>query len=89
VRVPINPIAFTFRSGSKIRITISAPGGDRPSWAFGSLVTNGAVTNTIYFGASSLVLPVVATVTATDSQPACGSNRGQPCRTYEAAGNGG
>ena len=89
VRVPINPIAFTFRSGSKIRITISAPGGDRPSWEFGSLVTNGAVTNTIYFGASSLVLPVVSTVTATDSQPACGSNRGQPCRTYVAAGNGG
>ncbi|MEI8147747.1 MAG: CocE/NonD family hydrolase [Actinomycetes bacterium] len=89
VRVPINPIAFTFRTGSKIRITISAPGGDRPTWAFGSLVTNGAVTNTIYFGASSLVLPVVSTVTPTDSQPACGSNRGQPCRTYVAAGNGG
>ncbi len=89
VRVPINPIAFTFRTGSRIRITISAPGGDRPSWEFGSLVTNGAVTNTIYFGASSLVLPVVSTVTPTDSQPACGSNRGQPCRTYIAAGNGG
>jgi uncharacterized protein len=89
LRVPVNPIAFTFRSGSKIRITISAPGGDRPSWEFGSLVTNGAVTNTIYFGASSLVLPVVSTITATDRQPACGSNRGQPCRTYVAAGNGG
>jgi putative CocE/NonD family hydrolase len=89
VRVPINPIAFTFRAGSKIRITISAPGGDRPSWAFGSFVTNGAVTNTIYFGASALVLPVVSGITPADSQPACGSNRGQPCRTYVAAGNGG
>ena len=89
VRVPINPIAFTFRSGSKIRITISAPGGDRPSWAFGTFDTGGAVTNTIYFGASSLVLPVVAGITPTDAQPACTSNRGQPCRNYEAAGNGG
>ena len=89
VRVPINPIAFTFRAGSKIRITISAPGGDRPSWAFGTLVTNGEVTNTIYFGASSLVLPVVSGISPSDSQPACGSNRGQPCRSYVAAGNGG
>lgn len=90
VRVPINPIAYTFRAGSKIRISISAPGGDRPSWEFGSLVTNGAVTNTVMFGkGTSLVLPTVSNVTATDSQPACHSNRGQPCRTYSAASNGG
>ena len=90
VRVPINPIAYTFRAGSKIRISISAPGGDRPSWQFGTLVTNGAVTNTVMFGkGSSLVLPTVSTVTAKDAQPACHTNRGQPCRTYIAASNGG
>lgn len=90
VRVPLNPIAYTFRVGSKIRVSISAPGGDRPSWEFGTLVTNGTVTNTVMLGKSSaLVLPTVAGVTPKDSQPACHTNRGQPCRTYTAASNGG
>lgn len=90
LRVPINPMAYTFRAGSKIRISISAPGGDRPSWEFGSFVTNGAVTNTVMFGKdSALVLPTVSTVTPTDTQPACHTNRGQPCRTYTPAANGG
>jgi hypothetical protein len=40
-------------------------------------------------GPSALVLPIVTGVTPTDSQPACPSLRGQPCRTYVAAGNGG
>ena len=90
IRVPLNPIAYTFRAGSKIRVSISAPGGDRPSWEFGTLVTNGAVTNTVMFGkGSALVLPTVSNVTATDAQPACHTNRGQPCRTYTPAANGG
>jgi len=42
------------------------------------------------------VLPVVAGVVPSDSDPVCNisgttasSNRGQPCRTYAAAANGG
>jgi predicted acyl esterase len=88
VRVPLDGIGYTFRAGSKIRITLSAPGGDRPSWAFSNTYANGATT-TINLGTSAWVFPVVAGVTPTDSQPPCGSNRGQPCRTYVAAGNGG
>jgi len=88
VRVPLDGIGYTFRAGSKIRITVSAPGGDRPSWAFSNTYANGATT-TINLGTSAWVFPVVAGVTPTDSQPPCGSNRGQPCRTYVAAGNGG
>ncbi len=88
IRVPIDPIAFTFRAGSRIRVTIEAPGGDRPSWAFGSTFPAGT-TNTISLGASALVLPVVSGITPTDAQPSCGTNRGQPCRSYVAAGNGG
>jgi hypothetical protein len=88
VRVPIDPIAFTFRAGSRLRVTIEAPGGDRPSWAFGTTFAAGT-TNTIALAQSALVLPTVASVTATDAQPACGTNRGQPCRTYVAAANGG
>ena len=90
LRVPLTPIAYTFRTGSKIRVTITAPGGERPTWKYGTLVTGGAVTNTLMLGkGSALVLPSVSGVTPTDSQPACGSNRGQPCRTYAAANNGG
>jgi predicted acyl esterase len=88
IRVPIDPIAYTFRAGSRIRVTIEAPGGDRPSWAFGDTYGVGA-TDTVMIGPSNLVLPTVAGVVPTDSQPACGSNRGQPCRTYVATSNGG
>ena len=88
VRVPIDGIGYTFRAGSKIRVTLSAPGGDRPSWAFANTYASGGTT-TINLGPSAFVFPVVAGITPTDSQPACGSNRGQPCRTYIAAGNGG
>ena len=89
LRIPIDPIAFTFRAGSKIRISISAPGGDRPSWEFGTIDNGRSVTNTISLAKSYLVMPVVSGVTPKDAQPACGTNRGQPCRTYVAASNGG
>ena len=88
VRVPIDPIAYTFRAGSRLRVTIEAPGGDRPSWAFSTTYAAGA-TDTIVLGASDLVLPTVAGIVPTDAQPACGTNRGEPCRTYVATGNGG
>ena len=88
IRVPIDPIAYTFRAGSRIRITIEAPGGDRPTWAFSSTFAAGA-TDTILLHQSSLVVATVAGVAATDTQPACGTNRGEPCRPYVATANGG
>ena len=90
--IPVDPIAYAFRTGSRIRLTITAPGGDRPEWAFATYRTGGSVTDTIGLGAwhpSTLVLPVVQGVTPPDAQPACPSLRGQPCRTYVAAANGG
>ena len=92
VRIPIDPIAYAFRAGSRIRITVTAPGGDRPVWAFATPATGGRVVDTVAIGGnggSTLVLPVVAGITPGDAQPACPSLRGQPCRTYQAAGNGG
>jgi hypothetical protein len=88
IRIPIDPIAYTFRAGSRLRVTIEAPGGDRPSWAFGTTYPVGA-TDTIALGLSALVLPTVAGVVPTDAQPACGTNRGEPCRTYVMTTNGG
>ena len=93
VRIPILPFAYVFRAGSRIRVTITAPGGDRPVWAFGTTYqTNGKVVDTISLGgnlASALVLSVVHGLTPPDPQPACPSLRGQPCRSYVAAQNGG
>ncbi len=92
VRVPMLPITYAFRAGSKIRITITAPGGDRPEWTFATPKTAGDVTDTVSLGGtqpSKLVLPVIVGLEPTDPQPPCPSLRGQPCRTFEAAGNGG
>jgi predicted acyl esterase len=92
VRVPIFPIGFAFRKGSRLRIVISAPGDDTPEWAFDTYQTNGTVTNTVELGGSqpsTLVLPVEAKITPKDPQPQCPSNRGEPCRTYVPESNGG
>lgn len=91
VRIPIDPIGYAFRAGSRLRITITAPGGDRPEWAFATPATNSKVLDTVKLGAggSTLVIPVVAGITPPDPQPPCPSLRGEPCRAYVPAGNGG
>ena len=89
VRVPVNPIAHTFRAGTALRIVISAPGGDRPSWAFATPATNGSVTNTVTLGGvvpSQFVINKVSNVTVM-ALPTCGSLRGEPCRVYQTLGN--
>jgi predicted acyl esterase len=90
VRVPILPMSYAFRAGSRIRVTITAPGGDRPEWTFATKA-DGA-TDTVTLGGSTpsrLVLPVVTGLAPSDVQPPCPSLRGQQCRPYEPAGNGG
>jgi predicted acyl esterase len=92
VRIPITPFAYAFRTGSRIRVSITAPGGDRPVWQFATYPTGGTVTDTVGLGSgrpSALVLSVVRGVTPPDPQPACPSLRGQPCRSYVPAANGG
>ena len=89
VRIPVDPIAHTFRAGTRLRIVISAPGGDRPSWTFKTPATRGAVLDTVALGAggSSLVVNEVAGVAPTAALPACGALRGEPCRPYAGLGN--
>jgi predicted acyl esterase len=92
VRVPIHPVTHAFRAGSKIRVTVQAPGGDRPRWDFAT-VDRGRARNTVTLGgarASSLVLPVVAGATAQGTPlPPPTALRGEPNRAYAAASNGG
>ena len=45
MRLEIYPFAHVFRAGSKVRIIITAPGGDRMTWAFDTLA--GTPTNEI------------------------------------------
>lgn len=87
-RVQIHSVAYAFRAGHRIRVTIQAPGGDRPQWTFDT-IEDGSITNTVELGTSKLVLPVVPGITAGAAMPPCPSNRGQPCRTYAPASNGG
>jgi predicted acyl esterase len=90
VRIPVDPIAHTFRTGTRVRIVISAPGGDRPTWSFQTPTTGGSVTDTLSLGGSqpsSLVVDNVSGVTASSPAPACGANRGEPCRPYSTLSN--
>lgn len=88
VKIPVDPIAHTFRAGTKLRIVISAPGGDRPSWEF-STVDSGQSATVGYGGItpSALVVNVVGGVHPTSTLPTCGTLRGEPCRAYQAEGN--
>jgi hypothetical protein len=92
VRVGLFAVAHVFRKGSRIRIGIEAPGGDRTRWTFDTPLTGGTVENVIARGgnqASRIVLPVVPGVNVPQALPPCPGLRGQPCRTYTPAPNGG
>ena len=87
MRLEIYPFAHVFRAGSRFRLIITAPGGDRMEWAFDTLA--GTPTNDIAFSVgrpSSIVLPVVPGVVVPTGLPACPGLRGQPCRDYVAPG---
>ena len=90
-RVELFPFAHAFRAGSRIRLSISAPGGDRVLWKFRALEAEGGqVVNTIGFGdatPSRVVLPVVPGLEAPTPLPACFALRAQPCRSYQDVSN--
>lgn len=81
VRVDIFPVAHPIRSGSRLRITIDAPGGNRGVWRFQTISAGETVT--IVHDAdhpSSIVLPIVTDLDVPAGVAACGALRGQPCR---------
>jgi predicted acyl esterase len=85
-RVQIFPFAYSFRAGSQIRVTVQAPGGDRPLWTFDTPTGRKAGSVRIAHDSehpSRLVLPVLADDPTLPSAPApCPSLRAQPCRPY-------
>jgi hypothetical protein len=74
-----------------MRLTINAPGNARAIWVFRT-IDNGAKVEIARDAEhpSSLVVQALAGVTVPrPAPPACGWLRGQPCRNYVAAANGG
>ena len=88
-RVALFPFAHQFRAGSRIRLTIQAPGGDRPEWTFDTPATDGAsreprspTTTATRRGSCSRSCRADPTSALTAAP--CPSLRAQPCRAYVA-----
>jgi len=89
-RVEIFPFGHAFRAGSRVRLTVSSPGGDRPLWQFMVLPANGEVQVDVGRSAdfpSRVVLPIIPDLDVPTDLPPCPSLRGQPCRTYVEQAN--
>lgn len=81
VRIGLFPFAHVFRSGSQIKLSVEAPGGNRERWAFGIIPE--VMDNSIAHNAampSRLVLPWLPGFSAPTPAVECGMVRGQPCR---------
>jgi predicted acyl esterase len=85
--VPLYYQGHVYRTGSRIRVTITAPSGDQPVWSFGETVPEtGTPTIEIAHSPampSRLVLPLINGLNAPTDLPPCPALRGQPCRDFE------
>ena len=87
VTIPLYYEGHAYRAGSRIRVTIAAPNGTQPIWAFDHAKPEGTAQVAIAYGAgtpSNLLLPVVPGVGVPTGLPPCPGLRGEPCRAYEA-----
>jgi hypothetical protein len=85
VTIPLYYQGHSYRAGSRIRVVISAVGGDQPIWAFAKARPKGTTNVDVAFGKrqkSKLVLPAVPGVEVPDELPPCPGLRGEPCRDY-------
>ena len=86
VTIPLYYEGHTYRAGSRIRVTITAPNGDQPIWSFSETQPTGPATVSIAHSKlmpSSLILPVVPGVNVPTGLPPCPGLRGEPCRDYQ------
>ncbi len=93
VTIPLYFEGHAYRAGSRIRVTISAPNGTQPIWAFAQTEPAGTTAaESVAFSPSmpsSLTLPIVPGVGVPTALPACPSLRNEPCRPYQAIVNEG
>lgn len=82
--IELLPVGHVFRAGSRLRLSVHTPGGDKPRWAW--ILDPMPEPVQIDIGhdaehASELVLPALVGATGyRQSLPPCPSLRGQPCR---------
>ena len=89
VRIPLYYQGHVYREGSRLRVIVSAPGGDQPIWAFANAAPDGTPWVAVAHSRkqpSRLVLPV-APGGAPTALPECPALRGEPCRDYEPLAN--
>ena len=86
VTIPLYYEGHAYRAGSRIRVTIAAPNGTQPIWAFAQTQPDqgGAEVAIAYGGSMSsrLLLPVVPELDVPTGLPPCPGLRGEPCRGY-------
>jgi hypothetical protein len=82
VTIPLYYEGHVYRAGSRIRVTISAPGGSQPLWAFADTKPSRTADVDVELAPSNLVLPVVPGVNVPTALPPCPSLRNEPCRPY-------
>jgi predicted acyl esterase len=90
VTIPLYYEGHAYRAGSRIRVTIAAPNGTQPIWAFDQTEPEGTAQVAIAYGGetpSNLLLPVVPGVSVPTGLPPCPGLRGEPCREYQALAN--
>jgi uncharacterized protein len=90
VTIPLYYEGHAYRAGSRIRVTIAAPNGTQPIWAFDQTDPAGTAQVAIAYGTetpSNLLLPVVPGVSVPTGLPPCPGLRGEPCRDYQAFAN--
>ena len=86
VTIPLYYEGHAYRAGSRIRVTIAAPNGTQPIWAFDQTEPEGTAQVAIAYGGetpSNLLLPVVPGTSVPTGLPPCPGLRGEPCRTYQ------
>jgi predicted acyl esterase len=94
VVIPLYYEGHAYRKGSRIRVTIAAPNGTQPIWAFKFTAPQGKKKAKVSIAASkkmpsSLILPVVPGVKVPSKYPPCPGLRNEPCRAYKAFKNRG
>ena len=86
-QIEMLPVAHVFRAGSRLRISVHTPGGDRPTWTFVVEKFDTPPKISVAHDAehpSRFIVPVSSEVTGYPADlPACPGLRGQPCRTYQ------
>jgi len=92
VVVPLYFSGHPYRAGTRIKVSISAPNGTQPIWAFDHTQPprgKSALVDVVFDATrpGRVVLPIVSGMSIGTAQPPCGVLRNQPCRTYVPAAN--